>query len=143
MDVVRFTLKEMYMQQLFDKKMWLLAVPLAMVIAGCSGNDNKGAGGGGVPPDTTAPTVSSTIPTAGATGVAINRNITANFSEVMNAATITTTTFTVTAPGPVPVAGTVTYAGTVATLNPTVDLAANTVFIVTITTGAMDLAGNT
>jgi hypothetical protein len=35
------------MQKLFNKKMWLLAVPLAMFMAGCSGGDN-GAGGGGV-----------------------------------------------------------------------------------------------
>ena len=129
------------MQQLFKKKMWLLAVPLAALMAGCSGNDGNGAGGG-APSDTTRPTVSSTIPTAGTTGVAINRNITANFSEAMDAATITTTTFTVTAPGPVPVAGTVTYVGTVASLKPTTNLAANTVFTATITTGAKDLAGN-
>ena len=131
------------MQQLFNKKMWLLAVPLALFMAGCNGGNDKGAGGGGgAPPDTTAPTVSSTIPADLATGVAINRNITANFSEAMDAATITTTTFTLAAPGPVSVSGTVTYAGTVATFNPTVNLAANTVFTVTITTGATDLAGN-
>ena len=131
------------MQQLFNKKMWLLAVPLAMFLAGCSGNDNKAAGGGGgASPDTTAPTVSSTIPADLAIGVAINRNITATFSEPMDAATITSTTFTLAAPGPVAVAGTVTYAGTVATLNPTVNLATNTVFTVTVTTGAKDLAGN-
>jgi hypothetical protein len=60
----------------------------------------------------------------------------------MDAATITTTTFTLAAPGPVPVSGTVTYAGTIATLNPTGNLAANTIFTATITTGATDLAGN-
>ena len=131
------------MRQLFNKKLWLLAVPLAMFMAGCSGgNDNGVGGGGGAPPDTTAPTVSSTIPADLATGVAINGNITANFSEAMDAATITTTTFTLTAPGPVPVAGTVTYAGTVATLNPTSALAVSTVFTATITTGVKDLAGN-
>ena len=31
------------MQQLFKKKMWLLAVPLAMLMAGCSSNDNGSA----------------------------------------------------------------------------------------------------
>ena len=134
------------MQQLFNKKLWLLAVPLAMFMAGCSGgNDNNGAGsssGGGAPPDTTAPTVSSTIPTAGATGVAINRNITATFSEAMDAATITTATFTLAAPGPVPVPGAVTYVGTVATFDPIGDLAAGTSYTATVTTGVKDLAGN-
>ena len=94
----------------------------------------------GTAPDTTAPTVSSTIPADLATGVAINGNITATFSEAMDAATITTATFTLTQATPVP--GAVTYAGTVATLNPTSDLAANTVFTATITTGVKDLAGN-
>jgi hypothetical protein len=135
----------MYMQQLFNKKIWLLAMPLAMFMAGCSGGGDNGAAGGGgsgAPLDTTAPTVSSTIPADTATGVAINRNITATFSEAMDAATITTTTFTVTAPGPVPVLGIVTYAGTVATFDPTSDLAASTTYTATVTTGVKDLAGN-
>jgi hypothetical protein len=133
------------MQKLFNKKMWLLAVPLAMFIAGCSGGDDNvvggGGGGGGGAPDTTAPAVSSTIPADTATGVAINQNITATFSEAMDPATITSTTFTV-MQGATPVPGVVTYVGTVATFNPTNDLAANTVVTVTITTGVTDLVGN-
>ena len=31
------------MQQLFKKKMWLLAVPLAMLMAGCSGSNDNGS----------------------------------------------------------------------------------------------------
>lgn len=92
--------------------------------------------------DTTAPTVSSTGVANGATGVPINRNSTAIFSEQMNPLTINTATYTVTGPGATPVAGAVTYAGTTATFNPTVDLAANTTYTSTITTGAKDLAGN-
>ncbi|MDP3183810.1 MAG: Ig-like domain-containing protein [Anaerolineales bacterium] len=95
----------------------------------------------GAAPDTTAPTVSSTIPADLATGVAINGNITATFSEAMDAATITTATFTLTQ-GATPVPGAVTYAGTVATLNPTSDLAVSTLYTATITTGVKDLAGN-
>ncbi|MFH2119978.1 MAG: Ig-like domain-containing protein [Pseudomonadota bacterium] len=95
----------------------------------------------GAAPDTTAPAVSSTVPADLATGVAINSAIAATFSEAMDAATITTATFTLTQ-GATPVPGAVTYAGTVATLNPTSDLAANTVFTATITTGVKDLAGN-
>ena len=122
---------------LFKPLMWFMVLPLAAFVAGCHrGHDNVG-----VPPDTIAPTVISTIPAAGASGVAINGNITAIFSEAMDAATITPATFTLTQ-GATPVPGAVTYAGTVATLNPTNDLAANTVFIATITTGAKDLAGN-
>ena len=130
------------MQKLFNKKTWYLAVPLTMFIAGCSGGDDTAVGtGGGRTPDTTAPTVSSTLPADTATGVAINQNIIATFSEAMDPATISSTTFTV-MQGATPVAGVVTYAGTVATFNPTNDLAANTVVTVTITTGVTDLAGN-
>lgn len=128
------------MQWLFNKKLGLLVLPLAMLMAGCGSDGDNSAGGGGSS-DTTAPTASSTIPVTATTGVAINRNITATFSEAMDAATITTATFTVTQ-GATAVPGVVTYAGTVATLNPTNDLAANTLVTATITTGAKDLAGN-
>ena len=130
------------MQKLFNKKMWLLAVPLAMIMAGCSGGNDTAVGtGGGGAPDTTAPTVSSTLPADTATGVAINQNITVTFSEAMDPATINSTTFTL-MQGATPVPGVVTYVGTVATFNPTTDLAANTVVTATITTDAKDLAGN-
>src|ERR1051325_4896527 len=64
----------------------------------------------GVPSDTTPPTVSSTDPVNGATGVAISGKIAAAFSEAMDTTTITTTTFTL-KQGTTPVAGAVTYAG--------------------------------
>src|SRR4029077_15680644 len=87
------------------------------------------------------PTVVSTVPVNGATGVAVNTLVTATFSEVMNAATINGTTFTVTGPGATPVAGGVTYAGSTATFTPTAVLANSTLFTATITTGAKDPAG--
>jgi len=96
----------------------------------------------GAAPDTTPPTVSSTVPASSATGVALNSNITATFSEAMTSGTISGTTFTLTGPGTTAVAGAVSYTGTTATFNPTADLAGNTLFTATITTGAHDLAGN-
>jgi len=87
------------------------------------------------------PIVVSTVPMNGATNVAVNATISATFSEVMNAATINGTTFTVTGPGATPVAGTVTYAGTTATFTPTAILANSTLFTATITTGAKDPTG--
>jgi hypothetical protein len=92
--------------------------------------------------DTTAPVVSSTNPADSATDIARNRKITATFSEPMDPLTITTTTVTVTAPGAVPVLGTVDFVGTTMTFTPDDNLAANTLFTVTISTGAEDLAGN-
>jgi hypothetical protein len=92
--------------------------------------------------DTTAPTVDSTSPANGATGVATNSAISAAFSEAMDPATITSLTFTLTGPGSTPVAGTVTYSGTTAAFQPTSALAPNTEYTATITTGVFDLAGN-
>jgi hypothetical protein len=122
----------------FKAPMWLVAVSLAAFMAGCQGS---GSDGSAASPDTIAPTVSSTIAADLATAVAMNGNITATFSEAMDAATITDATFTL-MQGATPVPGAVTYAGMVATLNPTSDLAANEVFTATVTTGAKDAAGN-
>jgi len=98
----------------------------------------------GAIPDTTRPTVTSTFPGNAATGVFTNTRVTATFSESMNPATITGTTFTLTGPGATAVAGTVTYAvgARTATFTPTANLADNTSYTATITTGATDLAGN-
>jgi hypothetical protein len=87
------------------------------------------------------PTVISTIPANGATAIAVNTPISATFSEVMDPATITVATFTLTGPGATSVAATVTYAGTTATFAPTVVLTTGTLYMATITAGAKDLAG--
>lgn len=98
----------------------------------------------GINPDTTKPVVTSTNPLAGATGVPINRTVTASFSEVMDPADINATSFTlVTSAGGTPVAGTVTYLGTTASFNPTNDLNISTDYNATIIAGIRDLAGNT
>jgi hypothetical protein len=93
-------------------------------------------------PDTTPPTVLSTTPAQGATGVALSSAVRANFSKAMNPATLTATTFTLTGPGTTVVPGTVTYTATgfAATFTPTLPLAPSTVFTATITTGAQDQA---
>jgi hypothetical protein len=95
----------------------------------------------GVTPDITLPTVISTDPVNHASGVALNKKISATFSEVMNAATITTTTFTL-RHGATSVTGSVTYLGTTALFTPASALVAGTAYTATITTGAMDTAGN-
>ncbi len=85
----------------------------------------------------------STVPINQATLVPTNQAISATFSEAINPSTVNSTTFTLTAPGGVAVAGAVSYvaAGSIATLTPTVPLAPNTLFTATITTGTMDLKG--
>jgi acid phosphatase type 7 len=98
--------------------------------------------------DTTAPTVSSIVPTDGTTGVAANANTQATFSEAMNASTISSSTFTLTKQGSTqPLSAQVSYdaATNKATLNPTADLEAGATYTATIkggTSGVKDLAGN-
>jgi len=98
-------------------------------------------GGGGAAGDDTPPMVLFTAPADTADDVVLNANISATFNEVMEDQTITDVTF-VLMQGVVPVLGAVTYAGTVATLDPTRNLLVATEYTATITTDATDLAGN-
>ena len=77
------------------------------------------------PPDTTPPTVVSTTPASGATGVSASSNVVATFSEPMNPSSITTSSFTLQpTSGGANIPAVVSYSGTTATLNPTTNLAA-------------------
>ena len=87
------------------------------------------------------PGVVSVTPVQGATGVPINTTVTATFSRAMNSATITPSTFTLTGPGGVAVAGAVTYSGVTATFTPAAVLAYNTTYTATITNGAATPGG--
>jgi hypothetical protein len=115
------------------KWFWLLAfMPLVLFMAGCS--------------DCTSctvpkPTVTVSVPLCGAVGVALNTPITATFSEAMEPASINATSFTVTGPGTTAVAGSVAYAGGVATFTPTSALAFNTTYTVNISTAARSALG--
>ncbi|HEY1160453.1 MAG TPA: Ig-like domain-containing protein [Terracidiphilus sp.] len=91
---------------------------------------------------TPPPMVIATVPVNSATGVSLGQVLTATFNEAMSCATLTTPpAFIVKGPGTTAVAGTVSCSGAVATFTPTADLAFNTVYTATITTGAEDLAG--
>ena len=103
-------------------------------------------GGGG---ETTPPRVTSTVPKATAKGVAPGANITATFSEDMDAGTINGTTFKLFKAGTTNlIPAVVTYDPTAkkATLNPfgnsTTLLSKGTKYKAAVTTGAKDLAGN-
>jgi hypothetical protein len=95
--------------------------------------------------DITPPTVISTVPADGATGVSNTAPITAKFSEPMEIASINSSTFTVkTTSGGAAVAGVVTYdnASSTATFTPSSSLASSTSYTATITTGARDVSQN-
>ncbi|AXR69900.1 hypothetical protein DPV73_16710 [Leptospira mayottensis] len=98
--------------------------------------------------DLTAPTVTSKVPAASATGVGLNTNPMIVFSEPMNCGSVNTGSFklkeTLSPPGTY-LNGTVQCLGTSATwtpdnlLNP---LTANTQYTVEVTAGALDLSNN-
>jgi O-glycosyl hydrolase len=87
--------------------------------------------------------VTAVTPTTGSAGVAIASVVTASFSEAMNPATITSSTFTLTPQGGAAVSATVTYSSNaeIATLAPLNPLTYNTQYTATITTGAQSSAG--
>jgi Ice-binding-like/Bacterial Ig-like domain len=95
----------------------------------------------GATSDIIAPTILSTDPLNEATGVALNKTVTATFSEAMNPLTINNITFTL-KQGTAAVPGTVTYSGTTAAFTPLTNLVANTIYTATVSTGVQDLAGN-
>ena len=89
-----------------------------------------------------APTVVARTPATGATGVAVGANVTATFSEAVTG--VSGATFTLrlgTATTGTLVARTVTSTATTATLNPTANLAPNTVYTARLLTGITDTAG--
>lgn len=86
------------------------------------------------------PLVVETDPAPNATGVVLNKIVSARFNIVMDPATINTTTFTV-KQGTTTIAGMVSYSGTTAVFTPTLPFTANTVYTATITTGAKNAAG--
>jgi hypothetical protein len=85
------------------------------------------------------PMVISTSPADTATGVSFNRTINATFNEVMDSSTINTNTFTLKQDSTA-IAGVVTYTGMTATFSPSGNLAPNTTYTGTISTGAKDPA---
>jgi hypothetical protein len=90
-------------------------------------------------PDVTAPTVLSNSPANLALDFALNRNVTATFSEALNPETVSGSSFTL-SDGTSNVAGVISFQGTTASFNPNDNLAANTLYTATLTTAISDLA---
>jgi len=88
----------------------------------------------------TAPTVVSTAPASGASGVATSALVSATFSAAMDPASFGTTTFTV-AQGATPVSGAVSASGSTATFTPAAALGEGLVYTATVTTGVRSAAG--
>ena len=98
-------------------------------------------------PDTTPPTVTSTLPVLGATGVDPANQVSVTFSEAIDGVTIDSSTFNLVDPTNLPVPATVAYDASTRTamLTPVDVLAATTLYSATVksgTSGVKDLAGN-
>mgnify|MGYP006185082181 FL=1 len=86
------------------------------------------------------PIVVATDPIDDATGVPLNKIITATFSEAMNPFSITNATFSL-KNGATEVPVTFDYFGSVVTFKPTVNLLPNTIYTVTLSNGVQNLSG--
>jgi hypothetical protein len=90
----------------------------------------------------TQPAVTSSTPPNGTVSVPVNENVIATFSEEMDRATLTATTFTLTYGQPrVPIQGTVIYANGTAVFWPAAHLFSDTTYTATITAGAKSRFG--
>jgi hypothetical protein len=87
-----------------------------------------------------SPMVTVTDPANLATGVVLNKTVTATFNQAMDPLTITASTFKL-AQGVTAIAGTVSYSNAFASFKPTSVLSSNTVYTATITTGAKNAGG--
>ncbi len=92
--------------------------------------------------DELAPFINSTDPIDNEMGVFRNKTVSILFNEPMDPATINENTFMVNK-GTTDVAGEIKYEGTTAIFTPAAHFESNTIYTVTLTTGAKDLAGNT
>jgi len=93
--------------------------------------------------DNTPPTITSRTPAPNATGVLPNANVTVQFSEPMDPATITTSTIRLRPQGAgADLAATVTYSGNTATLDPSANLLSSTVYQATVAGTTKDVSGN-
>lgn len=111
-----------------------------------------------IAPDVTPPTVASTTPASGASGVAVGSTIAVTFSEAMSTGTVTAQTSAGACSGSVQVstvannfssciamtASAPTFSGgnTIATFTPASALSASTTYHIRVTTGVQDVAGN-
>ncbi len=92
--------------------------------------------------DAIPPSVLSTSPATGATNVAANAQITATFTEAMDATTITEATFVLRDSSNNTVAGTLSYSGATASFTPSRSLYPSTTYAAMISSAVKDLSGN-
>ncbi len=113
-------------------RLFLMVLLVGAVFAGCGGDGPTEPQG-----DTTPPTVVSTDPADGTSDIPADKVIRVTFSEPVNAATVSSSAFTVAG-----VSGTLNVNGAVVSFSPTTPMAYSTSYTATITTIVTDTAGN-
>lgn len=124
-----------------SRSLWLTTLLMSTLLLGCS-NENDKPAPVPEPPLVTTPTVTSMTPVNMATQVLISTNISAQFSEAMDASSINLQSVVLRA-GTQIVAGTVSLdaANNTAIFTPTAALTSSTDYTMTVTTGASSAAG--
>lgn len=107
-----------------------LLTMLVFVFAGCEKDADPSV----------RPEVTATNPVNQATNIALNTTLSTTFNVEMDPASINTSSFTL-KQGATNVAGTTSYSGMTALFDPTEDLAPNTLYTATLSTGAKNSAG--
>lgn len=129
-----------------NMKKYIALFSFVLLISGfLSGCDSSGGGAeSGDESDATPPRISYTAPAHDATATAINKDITATFSEKMRPESINALTFKLIGSNSVPVAGKVDMAmdKTTAVFTPLDNLDLDTLYTASISTAAEDEAGN-
>ncbi len=132
--------KEITKNKSFQMNLALIAIGVLLVL-GCPASSNSNGDS-----DTTAPTLSSSVPAADATDFPANSNIILTYSEAVQAGTGNITIVPSSGGTTLTIAvddAQVSIAGAVVAINPTNDLAMSTTYTLTIPAGAfMDAAGN-
>ena len=140
--------REITKKKSFQTSLALAAIGVLLVLGCPASNNSTGPGPGDRGSDTTAPTITSSVPAADATDFPANSNIILTYSEAVQAGT-----GSITLTPTMPAGGTtltiavgsaqVTITGAVVTIDPSENLGLNTEYTLTIPAGAfMDAAGN-
>jgi hypothetical protein len=108
----------------------IIVMLMVVLMIGCKKNDDQR-----IPP-----TVTSTYPINEALSTAVSSDITATFSVPMSPSTITILSFNL-KQGTLNISGVTGYTDSIATFNPAANLAPNTIYMATITTGVRDISG--
>ncbi|HET6164097.1 MAG TPA: Ig-like domain-containing protein [Planctomycetota bacterium] len=96
----------------------------------------------GAAADVSPPGVLGSIPADGSSGSDLNHMVVVSFDEPIDAGSVSVSTFTLAAPGPTLVTGTVGTAGSSIVFQPDADLSPGVVYTATVAAAVSDLAGN-